>query len=139
MPNYPVFIENQEKSGYRVITWPTFGGSDAAVTFNQTYEKDPALGELMRNKDFRIALSYAINRDEIRESAFLGLGEPRQPVPAPWHPYYPGDEWATKYTEYDPDQANQLLDSIGLDQKDASGYRLRADGQPVTIEISVVP
>ena len=29
MTNYPVFIENQEKGGYRVVTWPTFGGSDA--------------------------------------------------------------------------------------------------------------
>jgi len=139
MPNYPVLVENQEKGGYRVITWPTFGGSDAAITFNQTYEKDPAIGELLRNKDFRVALSYAINRDEIKESAFLGLGEARQPVAAPWHPYYPGDEWAFKYTEYDPDKANELLDGLGLDQKDGEGYRLLPDGSRATIEISVVP
>jgi len=139
MTNYPVFIENQEKGGYRVITWPTFGGSDACVTFNQTYENDPAIGELLRTKDFRIALSYAINRDEIKESAFLGLGEARQPVPAPWHVYYPGDEWAYEYTEYDKDKANELLDGIGLDTKDADGYRLLPDGSQVAIEISVVP
>ena len=48
----------------------------------------------MATKDFRIALSYAINRDEIKESVFLGLGEARQAVPAPWHPYFPGKEWA---------------------------------------------
>ena len=70
-------------------------------TFNQTYDKDPVVAELLQTKDFRIALSYAIDRDEIKESVFLGLGEARQPVPAPWHPYYPGDEVAQKYTEFD--------------------------------------
>jgi peptide/nickel transport system substrate-binding protein len=139
MPNYPVLVENQEKGGYRVITWPTFGGSDATIIFNQTYQKDPAIGELMRTKDFRVALSYAMNRDEIKEAAFLGLGQPRQPVAAPWHPYYPGDEWAFKYTEYDPDKANELLDGIDLTEKDANGFRLLPSGEPVTLEISVVP
>ena len=42
---------------------------------NQTYVKDPAIGELLQNKDFRIALSHAIDREAIKELAFLGLGE----------------------------------------------------------------
>jgi len=139
MTNYPVLVENEERGGYRVVTWPTFGGSDAAITFNQTYQNDPAIGELLRNKDFRVALSYAIDREEIKEAAFLGLGEARQPVAAPWHPYYPGDEWAFKYTEHDPDKANELLDGIGLTERDADGFRLMSDGQPLAIEMSVVP
>ena len=88
-----------------------------AITFNQTYQNNLAIGDLLRNKDFRVALSYAINRNEIKEAAFLGLGQPRQPVAAPWHPYYPGDEWAFKYTEYDPAKANELLDGIGLTER----------------------
>jgi len=94
---------------------------------------------LLRNKDFRVALSYAIDREEIKEAAFLGLGEARQPVAAPWHPYYPGDEWAFKYTEHEPDNANELVDGIGLTVMDADGFRLLPDGQPLAIEISVVP
>ncbi|GAB4530713.1 MAG: ABC transporter substrate-binding protein [Anaerolineae bacterium] len=136
MSNYPVFIENAEKGGYRVITWPTFGGSDAVVMFNQTWTGPE--GELFRNKNFRIALSYAIDREAIKELAFLGLGEARQGVPAPFHPYYPGDEWAFKYTEYNPDLANQMLDEI-LPNKDADGFRTLPDGSPLDIEISVVP
>ncbi len=139
MNNYPVLVENAEQSGYRVLTWPTFGGSDAVLMFNQTYVKDPAIGELLRNKDFRIALSHAIDRNAIKESAFLGLGEARQGVPAPWHPYYPGDEWAYKYTEYDPDKANQLLDSIGLDRRDGEGFRLLPNGERLDLEIQVIP
>jgi len=139
MMNYPVLVENQEKGGYRVLTWPTFGGSDAVLMFNQTYTKDPAIGELLRNKDFRIAMSYAIDREAIKESAFLGLGEARQGVPAPWHPYYPGDEWAHKYTEHDPDKANEILDSIGLTERDEEGFRLLPNGERLDLEIQVIP
>ncbi len=139
MSNYPVLKENEDKGGYHVVTWPTFGGSDAVFMFNQTYQKDPEIGELLRNKDFRVALSYALDREAIKELAFLGLGEARQGVPAPNHPYYPGDEWAYKYTEHDPDKANELLDGIGLTERDADGYRLLPSGKPLDIEINVVP
>ena len=139
MSNYPVLVENAEKSGYRVLTYPTFGGSDAVLMFNQTYVKDPAIGELLQNKDFRIALSHAIDREAIKELAFLGIGEARQPVPAPQHPYYPGDEHAFKYIEHDLDTANQLLDGIGLTERDAQGFRLLPNGERLDLEISVVP
>jgi peptide/nickel transport system substrate-binding protein len=139
MTNYPV-LKDQEKAGkFRVITWPTFGGADAVIAINQTYTADPVMGKVMATKDFRIALSLAINRDQIKESVFLGLGEPRQPVPAPWHPYYPGDAYAKKFTEFNKQQANKLLDGIGLDKKDGNGIRLLSNGKPATIEISVVP
>jgi peptide/nickel transport system substrate-binding protein len=138
MTNFPVLVENAERSGYRVITWPTFGGSDAAVWVNQQYTINPELGELLANRDFRIALSLGINRDEIRESAFLGLGEIRQPVPAPWHPYYPGDEAALNHTELNVDEANSLLDGLGL-TRGANGVRTLPSGAPLRLEISVVP
>lgn len=138
--NYPVLKENEQAGKYKIITWPDFGGSDAVVMFNQTYQKDEDLGNLMRNRDFRIAMSYATDRKQIQELAFLGLGEPRNAVAAPWHPYYPGDEVAYKYTEFKPDEANKMLDAIGLDKKNADGYRLYpGTDKPVQIEISVVP
>ena len=139
MTNYPVFKEQEKNGKYHVITWPTFGGSDAVIAFNQTYTADPAMGKLMATKEFRVALSLAINRDQIRESVFLGLGENRQAVPAPWHPYFPGQEWAVKYTEYSPDEANKMLDALGLTKRDPQGIRLMDNGKPATIEISVVP
>lgn len=138
MTNYPVLVENGDRSNYHVITWPSFGGSDAAIWFNQEYVIDEELGGLLADQDFRVALSHAINRDEIRESAFLGLGEIRQPVPAPWHPYYPGDEYAKMYTEFDPELANQMLDELGLEQG-TNGRRTLPNGQPLRLEISVVP
>jgi peptide/nickel transport system substrate-binding protein len=140
MMNYPVLKENEAAGKYKVITWPSFGGADAVVMFNQTYNKDENLAKLMQNRDFRIAMSHAIDREQIQESAFLGLGEARQAVAAPWHPYFPGNEVAKKYTEFDQTKANEMLDAIGLDKKNAEGYRLYPGTDiPVTIEISVVP
>lgn len=140
MMNYPVLKENEQAGKYKIITWPSFGGADAVIMFNQTYNKDENLAKLMQNRDFRIAMSHAIDREQIQESAFLGLGEPRQAVAAPWHPYYPGDEVAQRYIEFDQDKANEMLDAIGLDKKNAEGYRLYPGTDiPVTIEISVVP
>jgi len=139
MTNYPVLKDHEKDGKYRVLIWPTFGGSDAVVAFNLTYTADPVLGKLLATKEFRVALSYAINRDEIKESAFLGLGEARQAVPAPWHPYFPGKEWAAKYTEFKPDEANKMLDALGLAKRDAQGVRLMENGKPLSIEINVVP
>ena len=139
MTNYPVLKDHEKDGKYRVLIWPTFGGSDAVVAFNLTYTADPVLGKLLATKDFRIALSYAINRDEIKESVFLGLGEARQAVPAPWHPYFPGKDVAEKYTQFDPDKANKMLDALGLTKRDAQGVRLMENGKPLTIEINVVP
>jgi len=76
--NYPVLKENEQKQGkYKIFLWSSPGGHDAGVVFNQTYAKDPELGKLFANKDFRIAMSQAINRKQINESAFLGTGEAR--------------------------------------------------------------
>jgi peptide/nickel transport system substrate-binding protein len=137
--NYPVLKENEQKLGkYKIFLWSSPGGFDAGVIFNQTYAKDPELGKLFANKDFRIAMSLAINRKQINESAFLGTGEPRQGVPKKGHPFYPGDEYAFKYTQYDPEKASQMLDSIGLNKKDAEGFRLFPSGKRVMIELSVV-
>jgi len=139
MTNYPVFKETEKTGKYRVITWPTFGGADAVIQFNQTYKADPDIGKLMATREFRIALSEAINRDQIKESVFLGLGEPRQGVPSPGHPFFPGAAYANKYTQYRPDAANKALDQLGLTKRDADGTRLTPSGKRVVLELSVVP
>ena len=139
MTNYPVFKENEKTGKYRVITWPTFGGADAVIMFNQTYKADAEIGKLMATREFRVALSEAINRDQIKESVFLGLGEARQGVPSPGHPYFPGDQYAKKHTQYNPDAASKLLDQLGLSKRDGDGIRLLPSGKRVVLELSVVP
>jgi peptide/nickel transport system substrate-binding protein len=127
----PILIESQTKGNYKVYLDPGQAGNGIAV--NLAYEEDPVVGELLRNVDFRRALSMAIDRDQLNETFFLGTGTPSSTAPASENKYYPGDEWRTKWAKLDLAQANQLLDKVGLTQKDAAGYRLRKDGKRLVL------
>lgn len=123
----PVLLRNAVKGNYRVLFWPNLGGSEGVVYVNQTWEGDTEIEKWLRNRDFRIALSLGINREEINESIFLGIGKPRAFVTLPDNPYYPGSEYERKYAILDLEKSNAMLDAIGLDKKDSNGYRLRTD------------
>lgn len=127
LPELPIYNANMEKGDYSIYHWPSTGGNDAAIIFNQTYNYDPEIGRLMRTRDFRVALSLAINRDDINDSVFMGVGAVQSWVPHPSTPYYPGLDVAQMNIQYDPDEANRLLDLIGLTERDAEGFRVRPD------------
>ncbi|MGQ9629435.1 MAG: ABC transporter substrate-binding protein [bacterium] len=133
--SYTVFVQNREKGGYRVLKYRGGDPSRVVIYLNQTV-KDPVLRELFRNKKFRIALSLGIDRNEINELVFMGLGEPSQGHSTPGHPAYV-ESIAKAYTEYDPKKANDLLDEIGLTKRDSEGIRLRPDGKPLNIILDV--
>lgn len=128
--NKALFMENMEAADIRFVE----ASSPAAigwVTSLNLCHKDPVVREIFQNKSFRIALSHAINREEMIDVVFLGQGIPWQPSPLPESVLY-NEELSTQYLEYDPAKANELLDEI-LPDKDAEGYRLRPDGQVLTI------
>ncbi len=96
--------------------------------------RNPRVRELIANRDFRIALSHAIDRDAINEIGYFGIGEPRQVSPPRSSEFY-WEEFSTAYTEYDPGKANDLLDALGLTERDAGGIRLLSDGKPLSMSI----
>lgn len=134
LEDFPVLKQNEESGGYEILTWPGGGGVDVRFAFNQTYGGPEA--EVITNREFRIALSHAIDRSEINEISFLGLGIPRQGVPSPGHPDYPGDDVAYRFTEFDPDLANEMLDAI-IPNRDDDGFRTLANGDRLELIISV--
>lgn len=131
----PVLKENEEKGNYVTFMTEDLWGSHSAYYFNQTYEEDPALGELLRNKKFRQALSIAINRDEINSIVVAGQGIVRQATANPEVPFFE-QRWADAWAQYDVDKANSMLDEIGLDKRDSDGFRLMPDGEPLSLQIN---
>jgi peptide/nickel transport system substrate-binding protein len=93
------------------------------------YDKDPEIGKWLANTDFRRAVSLGIDRDQINEVFWLGLGTPGSLAPAESNLYSPGPEYRKLWSTYDPIKANQMLDALGLEKKDAEGFRLRTDGK----------
>lgn len=124
----PVYLENRERGDYKVYLDPAAHGADCGIWCNMSYEEDPEVAKWLHNVDFRRALSLGIERDQLNEAFWLGLGLPGSIIPAEGTPYFPGQEYRTKWSTHDPEQANSLLDSIGLTTKDSDGFRLRTDG-----------
>jgi peptide/nickel transport system substrate-binding protein len=135
----PVFLENQEDGDYSVRLDRGLYGSDANLNLNISYRGDDEIADLFNTRDFRRALSMGIQRDQLNEALWLGLGTPGSPVPADHLPQNPGEEWRERWSTFDPDEANELLDSVGLTERDNEGYRLRRDnGERLRIQTVAV-
>jgi len=130
--DYTFFKENEETGDYRVVLWK------AALThaFHPNIcTPDPVLRKLFDTAEFREALSIAINREEINDLIYNGLLEPRQASPVSGSPEF-DPEFETRWTEYNPDRANELLDGLGLAERDSNNWRLGPDGNPITFAIT---
>lgn len=70
----------------------------ATIAFNLTYE-DPVNREIFQNRDFRLALSVAIDRQAIIDFVYVGQGEVYQLAPRPTSRFY-NEQLAMQYTDY---------------------------------------
>ncbi len=138
LKDYPLYMENAEKGNFRVILWKSTYGADVYFQPNQTYMKDLVLRDIFRDVRFRRALSLGINREEINEAIYFGKAIPRQYAVLPICDYYE-EEFAESYAEYNPEEANRLLDEMGLDKRDEAGYRLKPDGERLAWTIEYYP
>ena len=129
--NFTFYKENEEAGNYQVLVWRQ--ASVNALHPNVSH-KDEAMRAIFDTAAFREALSIAINRTEINDLIYSGLYEPRQASPVTGSPEYDA-EFETRWTEFDPDRANTLLDEMGMSARDADNWRLRPDGQPFSFTI----
>jgi ABC-type transport system substrate-binding protein len=130
--NKPVLAQSREKGGYDFFEAPRDDMNEAILMFNLTH-KDPVKREVFGSRDFRIGLSYALDRQEIIDVAFQKQGQPWQVAPPPDDQLY-YEEMAKQYTEYDVDLANEHLDRVFPDKND-DGVRLGPDGQPIAFAL----
>ncbi|ODT82468.1 MAG: peptide ABC transporter [Pelagibacterium sp. SCN 64-44] len=131
--NKPTLQQNAEKGGYHLNRLLSTGHA-CQIYLNLTH-KDPAMREMFNNKDFRIALSHAIDRQQIIDLVYLGQTTICQTGPHKGEPWY-HERISTQYTEYDPEKARQMLDAAGFPMG-SNGMRVRPDGQPVFINVDV--
>jgi peptide/nickel transport system substrate-binding protein len=130
--DYTLFKENEANGNYRILRWLN---ASTMTLYPNLNTPDPVLAELFNDANFRHALSVAVNRDEIVDIFTNGLSEPRQASPVSGSPNFDA-EFETKWTEYDPDTANTLLDELGLTERDADGFRIRPDGKTLQVVIT---
>jgi peptide/nickel transport system substrate-binding protein len=131
--DYPFLKSNAERNAFDVRLWRTVRGSQVALYPNLNVN-DPVWQKLLREERFRRALSLAINRREINEVLYFGLGRPGNQSVLPESPLHK-PSYRSAYAEFDLDAANGLLDSLGLDARDQRGIRLLPDGRPLEIVV----
>ncbi|MGQ9662485.1 MAG: ABC transporter substrate-binding protein [Kiritimatiellia bacterium] len=96
---------------------------------------DPEKLRLFQRVEFRQAVSCALDREAMKRSVFLGLGEPQSgPISTgnkAWrHP-------ALRPAIYDPARARELLARIGLRDRDGDGI-LEYGSRPAPLEIDLL-
>lgn len=133
--NKPVFADAAEAAGTRLVDTTATSMNAMCIALNLAH-KDEEKRKLYQNRDFRIGLSHAINREEIITSVYQRQGEPWQWAPHPDSAYY-DEEFAKQFTEFDVDTANEHLDKAGVTEKDADGFRTMPDGSALTIVLDV--
>jgi peptide/nickel transport system substrate-binding protein len=114
-----------------VRLWRTGPGSQLALYPNLNVN-DEVWRKLVRDVRFRRALSLAIDRHEINQALYFGLAIEGQNTVLPQSPLF-RTEYRADWAQYDLDQANKLLDEIGLTKRGADNVRLLPDGRPLAI------
>ena len=128
--NKPVLFDEQENGDYHFYTLKETAANVMVFQLNLNHT-DPVKNALYNTREFREAMSIAVDRQALIDAVFVGQGSPAQPSIREGDPLY-NERLAKQHTEYDPDRANEILDGI-VPEKDGDGYRLMSDGRRLSI------
>lgn len=138
---YTHLMGQREKGEYALRHWFSGDRGQYLISVNQNLRVDAKSpdsarrAELLKNKRFRQALSLAIRRDDIIRAEYNGQCEPAQIAPGPVSFFHEPSVYKL-FTEYDPSRANRLLDEIGLNKRDAEGFRTFPGGERMSFYLN---
>ncbi len=134
--NIPFLFEQAEANGFQLHEGAVNGaGGWPGWLINQdfsdtSYENWEEIRMVLRDPNFRRAISHAMDRQRIVDVAWGGFGEPKQSTISPQSFHFASDEgqavfneWAQSYAAYDPEGAGALLDAAGMMDSDGDGCR----------------
>jgi peptide/nickel transport system substrate-binding protein len=127
----PTSVETLKSADMTVYTGPALALRDLIINV----DPDKAEHRELLDPKVREAFEYAIDRDSIVQTAWLGYASPGSTI-VPDGNATEGVQWHDPSVEplpFSTDQANQLLDSLGY-AKGSDGIRV-ADGHPMSYEV----
>ena len=122
------------KDTHTLTPWLTAAWStDENIQLNLTV-KDLDKRSLFQDKRFREALSICVDRNLLNETLRNGMSKPWQASVSEGLPGYDA-EWSTKWTEFDVDKANALMDEMTEPWDKAEGTYRKMKGTDKEVEI----
>jgi peptide/nickel transport system substrate-binding protein len=123
----PTDVATLQAAGLRLYKGPGLEFHDFIINSNPKKTTNPEL----QNPQVRQAFEYAIDRNDIVKTAWLGYAQPGTTIVPPgtgkWH------DSSIKPLPFDLDKANQLLDAAGF-AKGSDGIRV-ANGHPMSYTV----
>ncbi|GEM_PF-595657 len=98
----------------------------------------PELRTAIRDRRVRLAVNYAINREEISQIVYHGLMTPGAHSFGPASAFY-SEEAGRRHAIYDPQRSKELLDEAGYRDSDGDGVREFLNGEPFAVTLNVTP
>ncbi|WP_094676400.1 ABC transporter substrate-binding protein [Hydrocoleum sp. CS-953] len=137
-------LKREEKRGkYKIYNGgPRLGYQFVGFNLNQGINSqgkpflNPIKSRWFNNLAFRQAVAYAINRQEINNNIYRGLGKIQHSPLAVQSPYYLSPEAGLKVYDYNPEKAKKILLDTGFQYNDANEL-LDEDGNRVEFTILV--
>ena len=125
-------LKRDEGEGRVALTDLGVGLDGDMLWFNLTPRAADAKRRWLQQAEFRRAVSHAIDRTAFVNTVFLGAGAPAYSIVSPgnttWHV-------ATPEAGFDPATTNQILDRLGLVDRDNGSFRHDANGSPATFTL----
>jgi len=117
---FPLLKQEEARGNFTIYNGGAALGS-RLMTFNLNKASkdgaplvDPAKSRWFNNKSFRQAVAHAINRQQMQDNIFRGIGAVLNSPLSVVSPYYAGPEQGVPTYDYDLEQARALLQAAGF-------------------------
>lgn len=134
VPKFPTIKRHADSGNYTVYLKRYTEGPGLFFNLGSPPEK---LDSILRNVQFRKALSLALNRNLLGRIYAPGRFKPTVRSFSPVSRYH--DPEAVPAPTYNPQQAKQLLTDLGLKDTDGDGYRDLPSGKSLVLNLMVAP
>lgn len=141
-PNDYATLKAGETTGdYKMWFWDSGSGTGSMFFFNHDHPDDE-IRTLIRNPNFKRALSYAFDRSTVRKLLYYDTGEETTGTLSPKGKNFQVGkgpqiykQWRDSYIAYDPGKAKKMLDDLGLKDVTGDGFRDLPSGRKLEITL----
>jgi peptide/nickel transport system substrate-binding protein len=135
--DFSLVKREEERGNFRIYNGGPASGTNF-ISFNLNKAKnsrgeplvDPIKSRWFNNLAFRQAVAYAINRTQMINNIFYGIGQPQDSPVSVQSPFYVSVKEGLKTYDYDPQKSKEILQNAGF-KYDTEGQLLDDQGNRV--------